>query len=226
MDNQLESYLEELFRPQDQRNFIKDVRNRYKKLDRYRWEIHTLLSRPSNYIFDEIVDFIDKMEDPTKFDKQQRTLNYFGMTDHWWNNIKFRKEMYRKYKIHIAAIIKQKMKGINRNLPKIKKVIDVYFKEQAEFQTFIDSHKEIYNKISTRWYNIFGGPKQYIKSRGDWTSDEVSNYKKFLKMPPAKIASDYLCIRFIMGVDDTAHSEVSKILFGGGFEHRHSLMSY
>ena len=58
MHTQTEPYLShliELFRPQDQKNFISDVKRRYKELRDIEWEIKRLLGDPCNFIFDEIL---------------------------------------------------------------------------------------------------------------------------------------------------------------------------
>jgi len=223
MHSNTELYLEELMRPENQVSFIKEVKRKYKELSMLREKQIDKYIYATEFIFDDVVKFLIRLEG------KSNDLDADDLHTDWYDSQKFRKEMYRKHKIHISAIIKKRIKDLMKNKAAIQTGMRRYIAEQEKMTKFVKDNNEIYSKIKVRWYNIFGGPKGSIKSKGDWSKNIADGYQQILKMDWNKLVLDLFGIKYIMGVSKYTESEAANKFLGSSEwvnRHNHFLNEY
>lgn len=211
MDDVLEfltnDLLEEAARPEEQKDFIREVKYQYELLRQV--QIHQI-EIPMIKAIDRIVVRVFVMVRQLEGVNNQWDAD--NIASMWFRNKQFRSQMYKKHKAPISGVIQKGMRDVKKGFASSKKGMADYIKRANALMKYFEQHKEVYKAIETKWYNIFGGPRAVVKQNHEAAKYFSEDYKKAMKLPEMKVAVAFTASRFIMGVQDDVQNDIIELI--------------
>ena len=190
-------------RPQEHKVFISEVKTKYERLRNVQIkQVELPMVRAIDRIIVKAFIMLKNLEGiHNEWDYERFRGRWFGSQD-------FRKQLYRKHKAAMSGLLQKSMRDIKKGRGSSVNGMKEYIKQADALMKYFKDNKEIYDAIETKWYNIFGGPREAVRQNKEAAKYYSEDYQKAMKVPEMKVATVFSASGYIMGVKDDVADEI------------------